>query len=139
MLIAVDFDGTIVEHKFPAIGKERPFAIHTLKQLIADGHRLILWTNRQGELLDEAVAWCHERGIDFYAVNKCYPEETEVFNEPRKIKVDLFIDDRNVGGLPQWGEIYSIINRHISYRQCIMDDLGTRHIQQPKKHWWQRK
>ena len=55
MIIAVDFDGTIVEHRYPAIGKERPFATDTLKKLIKDGHRLILWTVREGRLLDEAV------------------------------------------------------------------------------------
>ena len=57
MVIAVDFDGTIVEHKYPAIGKERPFAVATLKQLMEDGHKLVLWSVRTGELLDEAVAW----------------------------------------------------------------------------------
>ena len=57
MTIAVDFDGTIVEHKYPSIGKEIPFATATLKMLQRDGHRLILWTVREGELLDEAVAF----------------------------------------------------------------------------------
>ena len=55
MTIAVDFDGTIVEHRYPHIGKEKPFAVQTLKQLIADGHQLILWSVREGRLLDEAV------------------------------------------------------------------------------------
>lgn len=43
MIIAVDFDGTIVEHEYPKIGKEKIFATETLRQLINDGHRLILW------------------------------------------------------------------------------------------------
>ena len=55
MIIAVDFDGTIVEHKYPKIGKEIPFAIATLKHLQQDGHKLILWTVRENDLLDEAV------------------------------------------------------------------------------------
>ena len=63
MIIAVDFDGTIVEHKYPLIGKERPFAIATLKKLQEDGNLLILWTVRDGELLDEAVEFCHKRGL----------------------------------------------------------------------------
>ena len=58
MIIAVDFDGTIVEHKYPEIGQEVPFAIDTLKMLIKDQHRLILWSVREGALLDEAVEWC---------------------------------------------------------------------------------
>ena len=99
MIIAVDFDGTIVEHKYPAIGKEIPFAIDTLKMLQKDRHRLILWSVREGKLLDEAVQWCKERGVEFYAVNRDYPEET-TDNNPnfsRKLKVDVFIDDRNLG------------------------------------------
>ncbi len=102
MTIAVDFDGTIVEHKYPQIGRELPFATETLRQLIEDRHQLILWTVREGDLLQEAIDWCHERGVDFYAVNNDYPEETPEKNNhfSRKLKVDYFIDDRNIGGLP---------------------------------------
>lgn len=106
MIIAVDFDGTIVEHRYPHIGKEIPFAIVTLKQLQAEHHQLILWTVREGKLLDEAVEFCRERGLEFYAVNSNYPEEHAKENPStpcRKLKADLFIDDRNVGGLPGLG------------------------------------
>ena len=65
MTIAVDFDGTIVEHKYPAIGRELPFAIETLKKLRDEHHRLILWTVREGRLLDEALAFCRDRGLEF--------------------------------------------------------------------------
>ena len=77
MTIAVDFDGTICKHQYPQIGPEIPFAIDTLKKLQEDGHKLILWSVRQGDLLDEAVEWCKERGLTFYAVNRDYPEEEE--------------------------------------------------------------
>lgn len=109
MIIAVDFDGTIVEHKYPKIGREILFATDTLKALHKKGHQLILWSFRSGKLLDEAVKFCEERGVEFYAINKSYPEE--VFDEAisRKINVDLFIDDRNIGGLLSWGEIYQKI------------------------------
>ena len=109
--IAVDFDGTIVEHRYPAIGKELPFAFDTLKALQKKRHQLILWTYRSGRELDEAVEYCRQNGIEFYAVNKSYPEE--MFDEylaSRKIEADLFIDDRNVGGFPGWGEIYQMIH-----------------------------
>ena len=101
MVIAVDFDGTIVEHRYPQIGEEIPFAVETLKMLVQDRHKLILWSVREGELLEEAVNWCKERGLEFYAVNRDYPEET-VENNPhfsRKLKADIFIDDRNLGDL----------------------------------------
>ena len=57
MTIAVDFDGTIVEHRYPQIGEEIPFATATLKMLINERHRLILWSVREGKLLEEAVEW----------------------------------------------------------------------------------
>jgi hydroxymethylpyrimidine pyrophosphatase-like HAD family hydrolase len=109
MIIAVDFDGTIVENRFPRIGKEISFAIETLKAFNKQGHQLILWTVRSGRQLEEAVAFCEERGVEFYAVNKSYPEE--VFDESlsRKINADIFIDDRNIGGMLSWGEIYQIL------------------------------
>jgi hypothetical protein len=109
--IAVDFDGTIVEHKYPEIGKEILFAIDTLLALQKQKHMLILWTYRRGRELDEAVEFCRRRGLEFYAVNASYPEEEfdEEFSS-RKIEADIFIDDRNIGGLPSWGEIYQMIN-----------------------------
>ncbi|MRT91934.1 BT0820 family HAD-type phosphatase [Ancylomarina sp. 16SWW S1-10-2] len=109
MIIAVDFDGTLVEQKYPKVGKEIPFAIETLKMLQAKQHRLILWTYRAGDKLDEAVEFCKSRGVEFYAINKNYPEE--IFDESisRKIKADMYIDDMNYGGLPDWGEIYADI------------------------------
>ncbi|MDR0892240.1 MAG: hypothetical protein LBN24_06450 [Mediterranea sp.] len=110
MIIAVDFDGTIVEHRYPRIGEEIPFAVDTLKLLQQEHHRLILWSVREGDLLDEAVEWCRARGLEFYAVNKDYPEEENDHKGfSRKLKVDLFIDDRNLGGLPDWGVIYRMI------------------------------
>ena len=109
-VIAVDFDGTIVEHAYPAIGAEMLFAFDTLKRLQSKGHKLILWTIREGKMLEEAVEYCRANGVEFYAVNKNYPEEQ--FEEgvtSRKVNADLFIDDRNVGGFRGWGEIYMML------------------------------
>lgn len=143
MTIAVDFDGTIVTHKYPNIGEEIPFAVDTLKMLRQDGHKLILWSVREGELLDAAVRWCRERGLEFYAVNRDYPEET-TGNNPhfsRKLKVDMFIDDRNLGGLPDWGTIYQMISQHETWQDVIDEALSqsdSTHTAPPKKkRWWQ--
>jgi hypothetical protein len=107
MVIAVDFDGTIVKHKYPQIGEEIPFAIETLKLIQSElRHQLILWTVREGELLDEAVHFCRIRGLEFYSVNQNHPESS-IANNPRKLMADLFIDDRNFGGMPDWGFIYN--------------------------------
>lgn len=106
LTIAVDFDGTIVENRYPKIGKPVLFALETLKKLQEDGHHLILWTYRCGPELQEAVDFCKSKGINFYAVNKSYPEEVFDQNISRKIQADIFIDDRNIGGLKGWGETY---------------------------------
>ena len=99
MIIAVDFDGTIVEHEYPRIGAPIPFATDTLLQLQCDGHQLILWTVREGDLLQDAVAYCRKFGVEFYAVNQSYPGESPEDKPSRKLIADLFIDDRNLGGL----------------------------------------
>ncbi len=116
MIIGVDFDGTIVTHEYPKIGKDIPFAIDTLKRMQNDFHCiLLLWTVREGQELDEAVEYCRARGLEFYAVNANYPEKDEREQQPRKLKADLFIDDRNLGGLPDWGVIYQMVasNKHL--------------------------
>lgn len=107
--IAIDFDGTIVENRYPRIGKPLPFAFETLKMLQKDGHRLILWTVRDGKELKEAVDFCRERSIEFYAINESFPGESQT-SAVRKINVDYFIDDRNLPGFPGWGEIYQQFN-----------------------------
>ena len=112
LVIAVDFDGTIVEDAYPKIGKPKIFAFESLKRLQKDGHRLILWTYRCGDRLTEAVEFCENNGIKFYAVNQSFPEEKFEEKISRKIYADIFIDDRNIGGFIGWGEIYQMINKH---------------------------
>jgi len=112
MNIAVDFDGTIVEHRYPVIGKPLLFAFETLRELQKRQHNLILWTYRAGKELDEAVAFCEANGVTFYAINKSFPDE--VFDEAtisRKIHADVFIDDRNVGGFLGWSKIWEILSQ----------------------------
>jgi hypothetical protein len=107
--IAVDFDGTIVEHEYPKIGKEKLFAFQTLKELEKLGARLILWTFRTGKELDEAVEFCRQNGIEFYAVNKNYPEEVLNDTVGRKIDADIYIDDKNLGGFNGWSDVWQTI------------------------------
>ena len=108
--IAIDFDGTIVEHAYPAIGKEMLFAFETLKALQKKGHKLILWTFRRGKELDEAVEYCRQNGVEFYAVNKNYPEEEWNDDVSRKIQADIFIDDRNLGGFQGWSKTWQMLH-----------------------------
>jgi len=109
-IIAIDFDGTIVEHQYPRIGKEMLFAFATIKELQKKGHKLILYTYRVGNLLDEAVDYCRQNGVEFYAINKNYPEEVLTDETPRKLNVDIFIDDRNVGGFLGWSAVWQILH-----------------------------
>lgn len=109
-VIAVDFDGTIVEHKYPEIGKEMLFAFATLKALQQKGHKLILWTIRTGRTLQEAVDFCKKNGVEFYAVNKNYPEEEMDAGVSRKLNADIFIDDRNLGGFIGWSEVWQMLH-----------------------------
>lgn len=137
MIIAVDFDGTIVEHRYPEIGNEIPFAIDTLRKLTEQRHQIILWTVRRGKLLQEAVDWCKERGIEFYAINKNFPEEQiEDGNVYGKINADLFIDDRNLGGLPNWGTIYMMINEGKGWEEIYSDNRHDDEEEKPKKRRW---
>lgn len=97
-IIAIDFDGTLCEHAWPQIGEEKPKMLALAKELRAKGALLILWTCRENEALDEALAWCYERGLEFDAVN-CNVEEwpgNGSDQATRKIYADLYIDDRAV-------------------------------------------
>lgn len=129
LTIAVDFDGTIVSHKYPEIGKELPFATDTLRALQKKGHKLILWTYRAGKELDDAVQFCLSKGVEFYAVNKNYPEEKMSAKISRKILADLYIDDRNFGGMPNWLDIYNELHP---------EDQKVKN-ESTKKSWWKIK
>lgn len=133
MIIAIDFDGTIVRHEYPAIGSEIPFATATIRRLIEEKHQVILWTVRKGKLLQEAVDWCKERGIEFYAVNKNFPEEEENRGYA-KINADLFIDDRNLGGLPDWGNIYRMIKEEKTWKDIYSE--ADQPQPKKKKRWF---
>lgn len=100
-IYAIDFDGTLCESKFPDIGEPIPSAIEYVKELKEDGHKLILWTCRVGENLDDAVKWCKEQGIEFDAVNENLQEVIDEYGgDSRKVTADYYIDDKNliVGG-----------------------------------------
>lgn len=125
MRIAVDFDGTIVENKYPEIGETMMFAFETLLRLQQKGHQIILWTYRHGRALDAAIAFCKENGLEFYAANQSYPEEGKEYiancsKFSRKIEADVFIDDRNIGGFVGWGEVWHMI---------YPDDTGSMDLQ----------
>lgn len=124
MIIAVDFDGTIVEHKYPQIGKPITFAIETLKELQKQDHIIILWTYRTGKYLDDAVEYCRSKGLEFYAVNSNEPDDKfDIETMSRKIYADVYIDDRNIGGLIPWSEIWQRLNSNIDQNEEIIKSM----------------
>ncbi|MBT7424534.1 MAG: hydrolase [Flavobacterium sp.] len=109
LIIAIDFDGTIVEDAYPKIGKPMIFAFETMKKLQSEGHRLILWTYRTEKKLQEAVDFCKQQGLEFYAINKSYPEEEFDGKISRKIHATFFVDDRNIGGFIGWTAVHKLL------------------------------
>lgn len=96
-IIAVDFDGTLCENAWPGIGTARAGVIDYVLGQQMTGAKLILWTNRRGEKLEDAVRWCAARGIAFDAVNENLPEIVERFGgDTRKVFADEYLDDKAV-------------------------------------------
>ncbi|QCX52267.1 BT0820 family HAD-type phosphatase [Elizabethkingia sp. JS20170427COW] len=132
--LAIDFDGTIVEDAYPKVGQAKIFAFETLLKLQSEGYRLILWTYRSGQALQDAIDFCKKNGLEFYAVNSSF--EGEIFDnetQSRKIDADLFIDDRNLGGFPGWGEVYNIIKQKIEFRVEGKEVLAYSKLKKEKK------
>ena len=100
MIFAIDFDGTIVENKYPEIGKLNEEMADFIYQLKEKGHVWILWTCRCGEELQKAVHYLEVNGMKPEYVNSLVPGFLDEYpDNPRKIFADIYIDDRNAGGL----------------------------------------
>ena len=94
-IIAVDFDGTLCYSNWPELGDPNEGLISYLKEWKKQGNKLILWTCRAGEPLDNAILWCKQQGLEFDAVNDNLPEIVSLYgNNSRKITCDYYIDDR---------------------------------------------
>lgn len=91
-ILAVDFDGTIVENDYPNLGKPNPGAIEVLRELMGKGYRLILLTMREGEPLQQAMVYCNGHNVDFFGVNE-NPEQKDWAPDSRKVHASLYIDD----------------------------------------------
>ena len=117
MIIAVDFDGTIVEDKYPRIGKLMDNAIEVLKKLQEEGHYIILWTCRDGSELEEAVLFLKENGFVPDKINDHSDKMIELYpnSKPKKVYADIYIDDRNFSSccndiFIDWKFIYNAIS-----------------------------
>jgi trehalose-6-phosphatase len=100
MYVAIDFDGTIVEHRYPDIGAPVPGAIGWIKELQAAGAKLILWTMRSdtpesGPTLTQAVEYCRVNGIEFFGVNGNPTQAT--WTSSAKAYAHVYVDDAAFG------------------------------------------
>lgn len=97
MVIATDFDGTLCESIWPGIGAPNTVLIEDLKRRRVEGDKVILWTCREGDRLQEAIEWCKAKGLEFDAVNDNLQEQKERWgNNPRKIAADIYLDDKAI-------------------------------------------
>lgn len=96
LIYAVDFDGTLHSGNYPTIGQPNVELISHLLMQQSKGHKIVLWTCREGKLLDDAVDWCKNFGLVFDAVNDNVDFMIDAFggSNPRKIFANVYIDDR---------------------------------------------
>lgn len=111
MIIAIDFDGTIVKDQFPEIGEMVEGAKEAINQLYADGYEIIIWSCRNGINKARAIEWLVMNGIKFHKFNESSYHNLKAhdFKDTRKVYADLYIDDRTLVKLPTWDEIYWIV------------------------------
>jgi hypothetical protein len=108
MIIAIDFDGTIVEHEYPEIGPLKPYAKEVINRICDLGHYVIIWTCRGWDgTLQQAIEFLNRNGIKFHKANQ--NADNIDFNAFPKIYADIYIDDRNLGGIPSWPDILTLI------------------------------
>lgn len=96
IIVAVDFDGILCKDKFPEIGEPNYGMVAFVRRLQDNGIDTILWTSRVDDRLEEAVAWCEDRGLHFTSINDNTPSNKEQYGtNPRKVYADIYIDDRS--------------------------------------------
>ncbi len=118
-ILALDFDGTIVEHKFPEVGELMPDAKATIKLLHEKGCRIIIWTCRKGPYVMRAGEFLLENGIPFDYINTNVPE---INFTSKKIYADYYIDDKNLGGFPGWPEVFKIVMKDDYFKKAASHD-----------------
>lgn len=129
-IIAIDFDGTIVEHEFPMIGQLKPDAKEIIQLLKSEGHEIIIWTCRTSQNSFKHIEGARpttmdvhkfllEEGIPFDTINHNIPSNG--FQPSPKVYADFYIDDKNLGGLPDWKEIYDLITVQLKMQELGME------------------
>ena len=112
MILAIDFDATIVDSRYPNIIGLRKDAKKYINRMYDDGHYIIIWTCRTGGDLRMATQFLDDNGVKYHIANDNNPVETARWNNnSRKVFADLYIDDKQIGGLPSWKTIYKHVKQ----------------------------
>ena len=131
MIIAVDFDGVLCQDAFPDIGAPNYEVISFVRQLIDEGHEVVLWTSRTGDRLAEAAMWCEDRGLHFCAINENAPSNLAQYSAEYptpspKVYADLYMEDKC-----PWFDEYrhdrserSAVRRLIELTRQSVDSMG---------------
>lgn len=118
MILAIDFDGTIVHDQFPEVGKLVEGAKETINKLHGEGYTIIIWTCRTGIQKAEVVEFLVKNGIKFDRVNESCKKNLLKYGgkDTRKVYADLYIDDKGIVDLPPWNDIYEIVHERVPTR-----------------------
>jgi hypothetical protein len=114
-IISIDYDDTIVYADYPNIGVIKPFAALVINQLVSEGHTIIINTCRSGEHEAAAAQYLIEKGVLFHHINENHPDNIAQYDsDSRKIFADVYIDDKQLGGLPDnWMTIYEVLQEQL--------------------------
>lgn len=120
-VLAIDFDGTIAEHpQWPDLGTVKEYAQHYLRLLREENYYIIIWTCREGNCIENIKVWLDAHEIPYDQINQHHPKLVEFYkNDTRKICADIYVDDRNLFGLPDWHGIYKAIKNTKVNRKCL--------------------
>lgn len=114
-IISIDYDDTIVVADYPNVGKIKPFAQIVINTLYEEGHTIIIWTCRSGDHEKAAALYLNECGVKFHHINENHPDNIAQYDsDSRKVYADIYVDDKQLGGLPgHWLEIDYIIRQQL--------------------------
>jgi hypothetical protein len=122
-IIAIDFDGTIVDHEFPRIGKLLPGAKEVINEWYDKGYFILIWTCRNNYEPDHpewdqapigaVTKFLEKNGVKFHGINQQQPG-LGFYLESRKIFANVYIDDRNLGGFPGWSIAHAMVEKHFA-------------------------
>jgi len=117
MTIAVD-SGTLHDGTYKNIGNPLPYVVEAMRKIKNSGHRIIITSCRQGSRYDDLVNFMKNNQIPYDLIDDNFPIIKEKLNSPRKIVADIYIDKKNILGVPPWNLIYEFINK-----RYVLDSL----------------